>query len=177
VDEKKVASATPDRANFPHLKYPPFFCDLEVVIPAGSESGKKKIPLPELRIDGYVSDNLALSRSFSADVSKDKFMLTADDEALVADGSDATRVVFSITDQYGALRPFANGAVVFHISGPGVIVGDNPFTLLDDSGGVGAVWIKSLPNRPGRIVVWAEYSTWNGDAQTSAEKAVAIEVT
>jgi beta-galactosidase len=173
VGEKKIASVTPDRANFPHLKYPPFFCDLEVENPG--DSGKTKTPPPELRIDGYVGDNLALSRSFSADVGKDKFTLIADDDTLTADGSDATRLVFRVLDQYGAPRPFTNGGVVFHIDGPGVIVGDNPFTLLDDSGGVGAVWVKSLPEKPGRIFVRAVYSTSNGEAQTTADARVTIE--
>ena len=171
VGGKKVATATPDRENFPHLKYPPFFCDLEVPSP----SNTKAVP-PELRIDGYVGDSLALSRSFSADISKDKFTLTVDDETLIADGSDATRLVFRVLDRYGAQRPFMNGGVVFHLAGPGVIVGDNPFTLLDDSGGVGAVWIKSLPNRTGTIVVRATYSTSNGEAQSTSEKMARIEV-
>lgn len=173
VGGKKIASVAPDRAKFPHVKYPPFFCDLEVADPGGS--GKAKTPSPELRIDGYTGDKLALSRSFSADLSQDKFTLVADDGTLAADGADATRLVFRVTDQYGAPRPFTNGGVVFHIDGPGVIVGDNPFTLLDDSGGVGAIWIKSLPNRPGRIAVRATYSTSNGEAQTTADKTVVIE--
>ena len=171
VGGEKIASATPDRENFPHLKYPPFFCDLELLRP----SHGKAIP-PGLRIDGYVGDNLKLSRSFSADLSRDKFTLAADDETLIADGSDATRLVFRVLDHYGAPRPFMNGAVVLHLDGPGVIVGDNPFTLLDDSGGVGAVWIKSLPDRTGTIFVRATYSTWNGDAQKTSEQMARIEV-
>ena len=171
VGREKVASVTPDRENFPHLKYPPFFCDLEI-----PSSGNPKAVPPELRIDGYTGDNLALSRSFSGDISRDKFTLAADDETLNADGSDATRLVFRVLDRYGAQRPFMNGAVVFHLSGPGVIVGDNPFTLLDDSGGVGAVWIKSLADCPGTIVVRATWSTWNGEAQKTLEQMARIEV-
>jgi beta-galactosidase len=174
VGDQKVNSVTPDRTNFSHLKYPPFFCDLEVSLP--EESDRKKTPPPELRIDGYVGENLALSRSFSGDLSMDKFKLVADDKTLIADGADATRVVFRVLDQYGAQRPFANGTVMFHLAGPGIIVGDNPFTLLNDSGGVGAVWIKSQPNRTGTVVVRAEYSTWNGEAQTTGEGIVTIEV-
>jgi beta-galactosidase len=172
VGEEKIASATPDHAGFPNLKYSPFFCDLEVANPG---FGKTKTP-PELRIDGYVGENLALSRSFSGDLSKDKFTLVADDDTLIADGSDATRLVFRVMDQYGAPRPFANGAVVFRVDGPGIILGDNPFTLLDDSGGVGAVWIKSLPNQTGTIFVRATWSTSNGDAQATDEARVSIEV-
>lgn len=173
VGGKKAATVLPDRARFPHLKYPPFFCDLAVEIP---EPAKGKAVPPELRIDGYFRNNLVLSRSFSADVHHDQFSLAADDDTLFADGSDATRLVFRVLDQYGATRPFANGVVTFELGGPGIIVGDNPFTLLDDSGGVGAVWIKTLLGSSGTIVVRAHYSSWNGDVQMTSEKSVGITV-
>ncbi|HTB85863.1 MAG TPA: glycoside hydrolase family 2 TIM barrel-domain containing protein [Candidatus Sulfotelmatobacter sp.] len=148
VDGKSLASLQPDRANYPNLKYPPFFCDLEL------DGGKK----PELRIDGYVGDKLVLTKSFSSDAGKDQLFLAADDAEITGDGSDATRLVFKVVDQFGAERAFGEGQIVFEITGPGVIVGDNPFTLLDDSGGVGAVWIKTLPAATGSIVVKAVHS-------------------
>lgn len=172
VGGKKKASVLPDRSGFPHLKYPPFFCDLDIEVP----KVKNKLIYPELRIIGYVGDRRVLARSFSADVTRDQFLLQADDDTLIADGSDATRLFFRVMDRHGAPRPFANGAVTFELAGPGVIVGDSPFTLLDDSGGVGAVWIKSLPNQTGTVVVTATYSTWNGDSQWNAEKTVKIDV-
>ena len=157
---KQLAVVQPDRANYPHLLYPPFFCDLEIEKITGN---------PELRIDGYVGDPLALSRSFSSDLKADALLLAADDAELLGDGADATRLVFKVVDKYGAERAFAGGEIVFEITGPGVIVGDNPFTLMDDSGGVGAVWIKSVPNGAGQIVVKATHSTLG-------EKSVAINV-
>src|SRR5262249_55714197 len=45
-----------------------------------------------------------------------------------------------VTDEFGGARPFATGAMVLTIEGPGEIIGDNPFSLV---GGVGAVWIKT----------------------------------
>jgi beta-galactosidase len=110
-----------------------------------------------LRIDGYVADTLALSKSFSADTAKDQFLLQADDAELTGDGSDATRLVFQTADQFGAVRPFAGGEVHFALRGPGVIVGDNPFRLTD-SGGVGAIWIKTTPKSSGRITIQATHS-------------------
>ncbi len=170
VADKKVASATPNRFSFPHLKYPPFFCDLDIEVP----TVKNKAVYPELRIDGYVGADMVLSRSFSGDVAKDDFFLKADNTVLMADGADATRVVFRVVDQYGAPRPFANGAVTFKLMGPGILVGDNPFTLLDDSGGVGAVWVKTLANQTGNIVLEALYSIWNGDSQWSNARTISI---
>ena len=42
--------------------------------------------------------------------------------------------------QYGKIRPFATGAIQLSLTGPGEIVGENPFSL---SGGAGAVWVRS----------------------------------
>ena len=148
VDGKQIADAQPDRAGFPHLQYPPFFCDL----PADGSR------LPELRIDGYVGRRVALSRSFSADPGKDRLAVAADDAELVGDGSDATRLHFETVDRFGAPRPFAKGEVSFAIAGPGTIVGDNPFPLTE-SGGVGAVWIRSAPGGSGTVVVTARHSS------------------
>jgi beta-galactosidase len=148
VGGKLHATVLPDRKNYPQLKYPPFFTDLTV-----DGSGK-----PELRIDGFVGAQRALSRSFSSDTARDQLWVKADDAELVADGADATRLVFRAVDKFGAPRPFAGGDVRFEVSGPGVIVGDNPFQL-GDSGGAGAVWIKTLQDRTGRIRVTASHAT------------------
>ncbi len=148
VAGQPLATARPDRKNFPHLQFPPFFCDLDL-------DGASH---PELRIDGYVGEALALSKSFSSDPAQDQLFLAADDAQLIGDGSDATRLVFKVTDKFGAERAFAGGSVSFELSGPGMIVGDNPF-LLTDSGGVGAVWIRTLPHRSGPIALTAAHSS------------------
>jgi len=146
VDGKLLTVAQADRANFPHLDYPPFFCDLDL-------DGLSK---PELRIDAYVGESLALSRSFSSDPASDQFLLQSDDVQLMADGADATRLEFKVADKFGEPRLYAQGEVSFTLEGPAVIVGDNPFSLTD-SGGVGAIWIKSLPGKPGKITVTASH--------------------
>jgi len=148
IGDQRHATLYPDAAAFPHVKHPPFFADLDV-------DGSSR---PELRIDGYLGDRLLLSRSFSSDPSQDQFVLATDDTRLDADGSDATRLVFKVADKFGAERAFADGEVAFQLTGPGVIVGDNPFTLVG-SGGVGAVWIKTLPDKVGLIRIAAKHST------------------
>lgn len=147
IDGRKHAVLHPDTIGFPHLKYPPFFANLDL-----DGSG-----MPELRIDGYVGNQLVLSRSFSSDKAKDRLLLQADDTELLGNGSDATRMVFGAVDKFGAPRPFVTGEVVFHLQGPGAIVGDNPFQLAD-SGGVGAVWIKAAPGGAGRIRIEATHT-------------------
>lgn len=148
VGGQRKATLHPNAADFPHLKHPPFFADLDL-------DGSAR---PELRIDGLVGNRLLLSRFFSSDPSQDQFLLEADDTVLDADGADATRLVFKVADKFGAERAFAGGEVTFELTGPGVIVGDNPFSLVE-SGGVGALWVKTLPDRLGLIRITAKHST------------------
>jgi beta-galactosidase len=141
------ASLRPDVKNYPHLKHAPFFVDLDL-----DGTGH-----PELRIDGHLGDRKALSRSFSADPSHDQFIVSADDNELIGDGSDATRLVFKVADKFGAMRAFGGGTVNFEITGPGELIGDNPFNLAE-SGGAAAVWVKAHANGSGSIVVDARHS-------------------
>jgi len=48
-----------------------------------------------------------------------KFVIAADDISLVADGADTTRVVLRVTDEFGAMRTYANDPVSFTLEGPG----------------------------------------------------------
>ena len=148
ISGKQHSTLLPDLVNYPHLKHPPFFANLEV---DGSSH-------PELRIDGYLGDKLAVSRSFSSDASQDRLLLKADDNELKAGSSDATRLVFQVVDKFGTNRAFPSGTVSFEIKGPALIVGDNPFSLAD-SGGVGAIWVKANSGRSGKAVITAKHST------------------
>lgn len=147
VNGKRYAALHPDRDGFPHTAYPPFFADLTM-----DRSTK-----PELEIRGYVRERMVLSRLFSSDASEDRLWFEADDMELRGDGSDATRLAFGVVDKYGAPRAFAGGKVTLKVEGPGRIEGDDPFDL-DASGGMGAVWIRTLPNAYGVIRVGAEHS-------------------
>lgn len=140
INDRLYAEPVPDTKNYPNLKHAPFFIDLDL---DGSD-------YPELRIDGYLEGKRVVSRSFSSDPRHDRLMLTADDAELVADGSDATRVVFRVFDRFEGIRPFAGGKVTFRLEGPGAIIGDNPFDL-GESGGSGAIWVKSLHGITGEI--------------------------
>jgi beta-galactosidase len=152
---RRLAVLQPDSAGFPHLEYPPFFVDLDL---DGSE-------LPDLRIDGFVNDRLVLSQSYSANPAHDRFELAADDAELIADGSDATRIVFRVVDRFGVNRAFADGTVSFELTGPGVLVGDSPFSLAE-TGGAGAVWLKTLPGQTGKIEIRASHSKHGAQSLT-----------
>jgi beta-galactosidase len=141
------ATVTPDTGAYPHLDYPPSFADFRAV------DGSSR---PELRIDGYLGADRVASRSFSSDPSGDVLALAADDAEVEADGADATRLAFRAADRYGAPRPYVTGQVTFDVSGPALLVGDNPFDL-EAAGGAGAVWIRSLPGMPGLVTVQASH--------------------
>lgn len=146
IGQGPLVRLQPDRTRFPHLRHPPFVTDLTVA------SGR-----PELRIDGYLQGRQVTSRWFAADPRGDQFAVAADDAELSADVVDATRVVLQMLDRYGAPRARAGGTVAFVLTGPAVLVGDDPLDLTGN-GGVGAVWLRTRPGRPGRVTLRATHS-------------------
>jgi beta-galactosidase len=81
-----------------------------------------------------------MTKMFSGKGADSKFALLPDDHELVADGADTTRVVVRVTDEFGAIRTYANDPIAFTLEGPAKLIGDNPFALI---GGTGAVWIRA----------------------------------
>jgi len=153
---------TPDTTGYGHLPYPPFFANFSTIDGNG---------LPELRIDGYLNGTRVATRLFDADPSHDRLELTADDAAIDADGSDATRVVFRAVDRYGNPRPYAAGLVTLELAGPAVLVSDNPVDF-GATGGVAAAWIRSLPGSPGTVTVRASHRSLGTAAVKIAVRAV-----
>jgi beta-galactosidase len=139
IADKFVAEADPDREQFTHLRYPPFTLDL----------GNPWHHWGDLRLEGYIGGKLVITKNFSGKGVDSKFMLLPDDRSLIADGADVTRVVFRVTDEFGAIRPFANDAIQLELEGPAEIIGDNPFALI---GGTGAIWIRAK-EQPGRVLL------------------------
>ena len=58
---------------------------------------------------------------------------------------------WSCASPFGAIWPFANDSINFQLSGPAVIIGDNPFALI---GGTGAIWIRAM-EQPGTVKLTA----------------------
>ena len=130
IGNQLVVEADPDRKQFAHLRYAPFVIDL---------------PDPwhkwgDLKLEGYIGGKLVITKNYSGKGVDQKFTLLPDDTKLIGDGADTTRVVLRVTDEYDAIRPFANDAIKLQVEGPAEIIGDNPFALI---GGTGAVWIRA----------------------------------
>jgi beta-galactosidase len=123
--------ADPDRTNYGHLQYPPFFLKLDD-LPLN--------PWGDLKIEGYVKGKKVIARSFSGKGIDAQLILDPDDTELTGDGIDVTRVVMRVADSYGNTQQFASGSLLLSIDGPGEIIGENPFALM---GGAGAIWIKT----------------------------------
>jgi len=134
INDRRVADLEPDHATFPHLPHPPFFFDQISGIAPWRQEWR------DLRIDGYIDGQQVISRRLSASGVDRQFHVEPDDTALVGDGIDATRVALRVSDEFGGPHPFATGAIVLTIEGPGEIIGENPFAL---TGGVGAVWVRT----------------------------------
>jgi len=130
IDEKLIAEIGPDRTQFSHLRYAPFVLNMRGLLRGWGD----------LRVEGYIDGRQVIARRFSGKGVATKFLLLPDDFELIADGADSTRVVFRVTDEFGAVQPFANDAVRLELDGPAEIIGDNPFPLI---GGTGAVWIRA----------------------------------
>ncbi len=143
VGEKMVAEVDPDRVNFPNLPHPPFQVDLN------------RNPSQDLRIEGYVAGKKVSEKKYSSKGFDQQFLLLADDQALVADGADATRVIVKVTDEFGNLLRYSTAAIALTLDGPAEIIGDNPFSLM---GGCGAVWVRA-GQKPGVVRMQARHPT------------------
>ncbi len=144
---KLIAELDPDSTEFEHLAHPPFILDRRHL------KTEQRHGWGDLRIDGYIQGKQVISRSLSGSGADRKFALVPDDTTLAADGADTTRVVFRVTDEFGAIRPFANDPIVFKLEGPADLIGDNPFALI---GGTGAVWIRAK-QQPGTVRLTATH--------------------
>ena len=161
VSGKLVAEVDPDRKTFAYLRYAPFFADFS----------KIDFGWGDLRIDGFIQGRQVISKTMSGRGTDSKFALLPDDTQLNADGADTTRVVLRVTDEFDAIRPFANDAIRLELDGPAEIIGDNPFALV---GGTGAVLIRAQ-EQPGTVTLTATHPRL-GKQQVQFElKAVAPE--
>jgi beta-galactosidase len=125
-----VIDLTPDRKQFPYLAHPPFFLSL----PNGNDDWGT------LRIDGYVKGHKIVSKTLSGSGAVQKLEVLADDEELFGDGSDSTRVVMRVTDEFCNVQRLCGDPLTIQLWGPGDLLGSNIVAL---SGGTIAVWIKT----------------------------------
>jgi beta-galactosidase len=161
-----IAEIDPERTEFNHLKYAPFVLDM-------SKLDLKNVRLGwgDLRMDGYVNGKMVISKSVSGSGVDKKLVLLPDDHELIADGADTTRVVFRVSDEFGAVRPFANDPITFTLEGPAKLIGDNPFSLV---GGTCAVWVRA-GETPGAVHLTAKHARLGSQTVSFTLKAAPME--
>src|SRR5215471_14232002 len=144
IGERLVAEVEPDKQNFGNLEHPPFVANIREGLRRG---------WGDLKIEGYLGGKVVITKLMSGKGVDQQLLVEPDDRELIGDGIDATRVVMKVTDEFGAVRPFANAAITLTVQGPGEIIGDNPFALF---GGVGRGLIKNKES-PGVIRLTANH--------------------
>ena len=158
IGERLIAEVEPDRKTYQHLKYAPFVTNLHEGIGRGWE---------DLRIEGYINGKKVIERKMSAKGVDKQLLVEPDDRELIGDGIDSTRVVLKVTDEFGAIRPFANAPIALSVQGPAEIIGENPFALF---GGVGAIWIRTK-QAPGLVKLTATHPVLGSKAVEIVVKA------
>jgi beta-galactosidase len=143
IDDKQIAEVDPDQTEFGNLRHPPFVLHVQ---PFRNAWG-------DLRIEGYIQGKQVIAKRYSGKGIDQKFVVAPDDTRLVADGADTTRVVLRVTDEFGAIRTFANDAIRLELEGPAFMIGDNPFSLI---GGTGAIWLRAK-EEAGRVRLTATH--------------------
>lgn len=140
---KSRGRIAPDRATYPHLPHPPF-------VATGLSAGWGGDWQP-LELRGFVNGKTVATKQVSHDGVPHRLEMTADDARITADGGDMTRIALRIVDEFGSILPFAMQPVTLVITGPGVLVGENPHSM---PGGRGAVYVRST-RKSGTITVIA----------------------
>jgi beta-galactosidase len=153
-----VGTVAPDTAAYGNLAYPPVLVNLTA----------DGTTLPELLVQGYYQGKLVTQLQMSSNTATDQLVGELADATIDGDGSDATRFTFRALDAYGNQRPYVSGNVTLSITGPAVIVGQNPFAF-QEYGGVGGVTIRSEAGRTGTVRITATHPTLG---KTSAQLTV-----
>jgi beta-galactosidase len=154
LDDEFIRTAYPDTKSYGNLAYPLAFVDLGLDrTDIAADRGR-----PELRIDGFIHGQVAVSLRMSADTSRDRLALALDDTSIEADGYDTTRLTFRALDAYGNQRPYVTGDVTLSVAGPATLISENPFAF-GTYGGVGGAFVRSQPGRPGLVTITARHPT------------------
>ena len=130
-----VGRHKPDFAGYPNLQHPPF-----TIYGLDEYSAWGQRQFYDLHLIGYIQGEPVADQWISSNRLPQKLELSTDTSQLVADGSDMTRVIFRITDEFGNPLPYAVKIVEFELEGEADLIGDNPFPLI---GGQAALYVKA----------------------------------
>ncbi|HHV62143.1 MAG TPA: beta-galactosidase [Firmicutes bacterium] len=144
IDGESQGIKLPNREAYPSLPHPPFEFR-GISFPRGR--GRS-----EIRVIGRIGGVEVTSQTIRLAGPPARLALRVDDESLIADGTDCTRLVFEVQDVNGQRLPYASLPVSFELDGPGELIGENPFCT---EAGRGAVYVRTT-REPGEIRVRAK---------------------
>ncbi len=147
IGENNVGRFQPDFDSYPHLAHPPF-----VIHGLNAYSAWGQAEFYDLHLVGYVQGEAVIEQWISSSRLPKRLALSTDSDELQADGTDMTRLMFKVTDEFGNPLPYAAKVVSFELEGEAELIGENPFPLI---GGQAALYIKA-GHQPGRVTVRAD---------------------
>jgi len=131
VGDVKQGTFKPDTTRY-NLPYPPFtLTGLDVLLAH---------PYADLHLVGKINGEAVAEQRIASEKLPRELHLLPDDNELVADGADMTRLVFKVSDVYGNALPYAISVVSFSVEGDVELIGQNPFALV---GGQAALYVKA----------------------------------
>lgn len=116
---------------FPHAPHPIFLFQVD-----GFAAGK-------LSAKAWVGDKVVATDEVHTFGRPERLVLHADDQDLIADGADMTRVVIAAVDGHGILARKDDRRVFIEVR-DGTLIGENPIHL---EGGRVAVYVQSRPSQ------------------------------
>lgn len=146
VGELPVGRFQPAFDAYPHLEHPPF-----IIGGLDAYSAWGQAEFYDLHLVGFLQGNPVTEQRISSSRLPKRLALSTDSGHLHADGTDMTRLIFRITDDFGSPLPYATRVVTFELEGEADLIGENPFPLI---GGQAALYIKAR-HQPGTVIVRA----------------------
>jgi len=134
IGAESMGRLQPDREQFGHLPHPPF------KVGDGYLWQTQRLRVPDAHITGYYKGQPVAEVALTTDKLPRTLTMTADDDALHADGIDMTRLTFQLVDKFGMRLPHAHAVIAFEVEGDADLIGVNPFPLV---GGQAALYLKA----------------------------------
>ena len=138
VGDVSVLRVMPDRDSYPHLPHPPVVIDSRHI--DINDLGAWGMVWRDGRIVGYVNGEAVREMRLCGNPVPTTLDVQIDDEVLLAEEKDATRVIVRVLDQAGRTLPFLDDTLRVDISGPAKLLGPD---LLIFKGGLTGFWLET----------------------------------
>ncbi|MBN1757503.1 MAG: hypothetical protein JW863_04260 [Chitinispirillaceae bacterium] len=123
-----------------------------------------------LRAEGLIGGVVQATHIVREPGTPQKLVMEIEPDSIIANGGDMCRLLISIVDVNGTVCPYATGTIDVSLSGPGILIGDNPLTVLHQAAshqcGCFGFLIRSKYGDPGTITATAASGGLTGASAT-----------